>query len=172
MDSIKLAAFLARAGIAARRRSEELILAGKVKVNGQVQSNVATRVVPGQDVVEYGGKKLELVQEKVLLALNKPRGVVSTVSDPDGKKTVMDFIPKQYQHLRLFPVGRMLPVGGRVAILLPSYKIGKHTLTVSKTLQDASMFGFTIVEGPYRAGRPDAVTQRNVYVFEKNAAVI
>lgn len=107
MESIKLAAFLARAGIAARRRSEELILQGKVSVNGKVETNVATRVVPGVDSVTYEGRQLTIETEKVLLALNKPRGVVSTVSDPDGKKTVIDLVPQQYRHLRLFPIGRL-----------------------------------------------------------------
>lgn len=105
--TMKLAAFLARCGVAARRKSEELILAGKVRVNGELENNVARRVDPELDVVSYQGKDLSLTQEHILLALHKPRGVVSTVSDPDGKPTVMKYIPKQYQHLRFFPVGRL-----------------------------------------------------------------
>lgn len=62
---------------------------------------------------------------------------------------------------------RLLPTGGRVAILLPSYVAGKHQITVEDTLKNAPQMGFQLVEGPYRAGRPEAVTQRNVYVFEK-----
>lgn len=150
-DSIKLAAFLARAGIAARRRSEELILQGKVRVNGQTQTNVATRVVPGQDVVEYDGRVLELEEHKVLLALNKPRGVVSTVSDPDGKKTVIDFVPSQYRHLRLFPIGRLdedseglilLTNDGEYAqqITHPRYEIEKeYRVTIAGQLSPAEV---------------------------------
>jgi 23S rRNA pseudouridine2605 synthase len=105
--SQKLAAFLAHGGVASRRRAEELILNKKVKVNGQVENNVARRVIPGQDVVEYQGKQITIQEEKVILAINKPPGVVSTVNDPDGKPTVMKYIPPQYQDLRLFPVGRL-----------------------------------------------------------------
>lgn len=65
--------------------------------------------------------------------------------------------------------GRVLPVGGRVVILLPSYRIGKHALTVEQTFLDAQHLGFTLQAGPYRAGRPDSATQRNAYVFEKTA---
>lgn len=107
LTTVKLAAYLAHAGIAARRKSEELIKQGAVKVNGEVESNVARRVDPTKDLVEYKGKKLVPTKEKVLLALNKPRGVVSTVSDPLGKKVVVDFVPQQFRHLRLFPIGRL-----------------------------------------------------------------
>lgn len=106
-SSIKLAAYLAHSGIASRRQSEALILQGKVKVNGQTEKNVATRVVPGVDTVEFLGKPIEPQQEKVVLALYKPVGVVSTVNDPDGKPTVMKFIPSQFREYRLFPVGRL-----------------------------------------------------------------
>ena len=105
--SVKLAHYLAMSGIAARRKSEELILQGKVKVNGEVETKVATRVVPGKDRVEYLGEEIFPEAGKVILALNKPRGVVSTVSDPDGKPTVLDYVPREYSTLRLFPVGRL-----------------------------------------------------------------
>lgn len=72
--------------------------------------------------------------------------------------------------LRAF--GRLLPVGGRVAILFPAYRMGRRTVTVENTLKDITTMGFKLTEGPYRAGRPDAVTQRQVYVFEKADAVI
>lgn len=105
--SQKLAAFLAHGGVASRRRAEELILTKKVKVNGQIESNVARRIVPGQDVVEYQSETVTVQEDKVIIAINKPPGVVSTVNDPDGKPTVMKFIPSQYKNLRLFPVGRL-----------------------------------------------------------------
>lgn len=104
---MKLAKFLAHAGVASRRKAEELIAAGKISVNGSTVTNVADRVMPEKDEVSYQGKRVEIPQESVTLLLNKPRGVVSTVKDPDGKPTVMDFIPKEYAHQRLFPVGRL-----------------------------------------------------------------
>ncbi len=100
----KLHAFLAHAGIASRRKSEELILAGKVKVNGRVMTNVADRVNPKNDRVEVDGKKVTEMPAFVYYLFNKPAGYVSTVSDPDGKPTVMSFLPKTE---RIYPVGRL-----------------------------------------------------------------
>lgn len=107
MNSIKLAKYLAHSGVASRRKSEELINSGKVKVNGQVEKNVARRVVVGEDQVQYLNKVVEPRQEKIVLAMYKPVGVVSTVSDPDNKQTIIDLLPKQYRQWRLFPVGRL-----------------------------------------------------------------
>lgn len=103
----KLAKYLAHAGVASRRAAEELIAAGKVAINGAVQKNVATRVNPAQDMVTVDGKPLAQVEPQVVLAFHKPVGVVSTTSDPDGKKTVLDLLPAQWKTLRLYPVGRL-----------------------------------------------------------------
>lgn len=104
---MKLAKFLAHAGVASRRKAEELIEKGQVKVNGQVQRNVAERVTPGKDTVEFKNRLVEVTSETIILALHKPTGVVSTVSDPDGKPTVMDYVPAEYAKYRLYPVGRL-----------------------------------------------------------------
>lgn len=102
----KLAAFLAHAGVASRRKAEALIAKGLVAVNGRLEQNVARRVA-ATDVVEYRGKTVVPSTKMVALLLNKPRGIVSTVSDPDGKPTVMKFLPREYEHMRLYPVGRL-----------------------------------------------------------------
>ncbi len=146
--TIKLAAFLSRSGVAARRKAEELILQGLVQVNGEVENNVARRVDPEKDSVAYRGKTLNLATEKILLALHKPKGVVSTVSDPDGKPVVTDFVPKQYQHLRFFPVGRLdedteglilLTNDGEFSqkVTHPKYEVAKlYRVTISGSLTD------------------------------------
>lgn len=106
-SSLKLAKFLAHAGVASRRASEQLIAAGKIKVNGQVETNVARRVNPDQDVVESDGKVLSGPIAPMIVLLNKPRGVVSTTQDPDGKTTVLDLLPVELRNNRLYPVGRL-----------------------------------------------------------------
>jgi len=98
---------LSKKGFCSRRKAEQYILEGKVKVNGNVIA-LGSKCYPS-DEIEVDGVKVggESVEKKgfVYLALNKPYDVVSTVSDPQGRKTVMDFIPKEYG--RLFPVGRL-----------------------------------------------------------------
>lgn len=103
----RLHVFLAHAGIASRRKAEELIQDGKVRVNGAIVRVLGTQIDPKKDTITFQGKTVQPEEEKILLALHKPRGIVSTVDDPDGKPTVMKFIPKEYRHLRLFPVGRL-----------------------------------------------------------------
>lgn len=86
----RLQKVIAQAGIASRRKAEQLILEGKVKVNGEVVTTLGTKVSKS-DVVEVDGVKVER-EEKVYYLFYKPRGVVSTVSDDKGRKTVLDFL--------------------------------------------------------------------------------
>ncbi|MDK2835379.1 MAG: rRNA synthase [Thermosediminibacterales bacterium] len=96
---------MASAGIASRRKSEELILQGRVKVNGKTVSKLGIKINPEKDIVEVDGQKVENFQEKIYIMLNKPKGVVSTVSDPRGRPTVIDLIKGVKQ--RIYPVGRL-----------------------------------------------------------------
>ena len=101
---MRLNHFLATAGIASRRAADKLIEAGQVKVNGQVTKAMGTQVDPASDVVEVAGQIIQLEHVKVTYLLNKPAGVVTTASDPDGKKTVLDLVPAEP---RVFPCGRL-----------------------------------------------------------------
>lgn len=101
----RLQKFMAHAGVASRRQCEQLIREGKVKVNGRVVTELGTKVNPATDIVEVGGKLLSGSEKKVYLLLNKPSGVVTTVKDPRGRKTVMDLIRHVPQ--RVYPVGRL-----------------------------------------------------------------
>lgn len=104
-NSQKLHAFLAHAGVASRRASEQLILDGVVSVNGDIVKNVATRVVPGKDKVMLRGKLVELSSKPfVYYVLHKPEGYVTTTSDPEGRKTVLHLVPRSP---RVYPVGRL-----------------------------------------------------------------
>jgi 23S rRNA pseudouridine2605 synthase len=99
----RLQKVLAAAGIASRRASEELIVAGRVTVNGEV-ATIGDRVDAATDVVEVDGERVIVDTTRRYLMLNKPQGVVSTTSDPEGRPTVMDLINLDE---RLYPVGRL-----------------------------------------------------------------
>lgn len=100
---MRLARFLAMAGVASRRASEELIINGKVIVNGQKCKDVATNVDPDVDVVTHKGHILR-VKSKIYIALNKPAGYACTASDPYETSTIFRLLPRKE---RLFSVGRL-----------------------------------------------------------------
>ena len=104
---MRIAKFLAAAGVASRRKSEDLILEGAVKVNGKYvePDQLGMQVEPERDVVTVRGKRVTLGQEKIYLMLNKPLGCVSTCHDDRGRMTVLDCI--KGVDARIFPVGRL-----------------------------------------------------------------
>jgi len=102
---VRLQKVLAQAGVASRRAAEDLITAGRVEVNGAVVTILGTRVDPAHDVVRVDGDRIPVDVSKVYLALNKPRGVVSTMSDPEGRRCLGDLVRDRPE--RLFHVGRL-----------------------------------------------------------------
>lgn len=105
MSHERLQKILAAAGIASRRKSEELIASGQVSVNGQTVTEMGAKADPAVDRIAVNGKVLRGPERKVYLLMNKPKGYVTTVSDPEGRPTVMDLIPNI--PARVFPVGRL-----------------------------------------------------------------
>lgn len=103
---MRLQKFLARAGVASRRGSEDLITAGRVAVNGSVRTELGTKVDPTVDLVEVDGSEVRLGAGCVYLALNKPAGIVTTMSDPQKRPTVAALVPRE-QYPGIFPVGRL-----------------------------------------------------------------
>ena len=95
--------YIAHAGVASRRNAEEIIKTGHVTINGTVVDNLATQV-KASDRVEIDGSPI-YNEEKVYYLLNKPRGVISSVSDEKGRKTVVDLLPEVRE--RIYPVGRL-----------------------------------------------------------------
>ena len=102
---IRLQKLLAQSGVASRRKCEDLMLAGEVEVDGEVVTRLGTKVDPRTAVVRVSGRRLPPVSAHVYLVLNKPRGVVSTMSDPEGRRTLSDFVAERPE--RLFHVGRL-----------------------------------------------------------------
>jgi 23S rRNA pseudouridine2605 synthase len=102
---IRLQKLLAQSGVASRRKCEEIMLAGLVEVDGEIVTRLGTKVDPRTAVIRVNGKRLPPISEKVYLAVNKPRGVVSTMSDPEGRRTLQDLVADRPE--RLFHVGRL-----------------------------------------------------------------
>jgi pseudouridine synthase len=133
----RLARFLAHAGVASRRHAEDLIAAGRVQVNGYTIREQGSRIDPEHDVVRVDGRLVRARTHYVYILLNKPLGYLSTVSDPQGRATVIDLLPPDVQRLRIYPVGRLdsdtsglllLTNDGDFALHLthPRYALEKH----------------------------------------------
>jgi len=101
----RLQKIMARCGVASRRKAEEMIAAGRVTLNGKVVVEQGTKADAEQDEICVDGKALERPERLVYFLLNKPKGYVTTVSDPEGRPTVMDLLPKRGE--RVYPVGRL-----------------------------------------------------------------
>jgi 23S rRNA pseudouridine2605 synthase len=105
MPSERLQKIIAAAGVASRRKAEALIILGKVAVNGQVVTELGTKADAAKDHIRVNGKLLHEAHRHVYLLLNKPKGLVTTVSDPEGRPTVMNLI--RGVGGRVYPVGRL-----------------------------------------------------------------
>ncbi len=103
-ETYRLQKYLAHCGVASRRKAEEYIRNGKVKVNGKTVTEMGVSVT-AQDRVEVDGKLVRLERKKVYIMLHKPKGYVTTVHDPEGRDTVMDLISDVEE--RVYPVGRL-----------------------------------------------------------------
>jgi 23S rRNA pseudouridine2605 synthase len=144
----RLQKLLASAGVASRRAAEELMLAGRVSVNGAVVRELGVRVDPQRDRVQLDGKRLEPPRERSYYVLYKPRGVISSAKDPHAGRTVLDLVPSCPG---LFPVGRLdaqseglllLTNDGPVAhaLLHPSFGIQRiYRVSVTGALRAAAM---------------------------------
>jgi len=95
---LRLQKYLAESGVASRRASEEIILAGRVAVNGQIVRTLGTKVLPGRDQVEVDSQPMK-PKRKLYIALNKPAGYLCTRKDPLSRRTLVDLLPREWQHL-------------------------------------------------------------------------
>lgn len=104
MEEIRLQKYLASCGVASRRKCEELILEGKIEVNGIKVTELGTKITPNTDIVKYNGKIVKPDEEKVYILLNKPIGYVTTAKEQFGRDMVLDLVKI---NKRIVPVGRL-----------------------------------------------------------------
>lgn len=170
---VRLQKLLAQSGVASRRRCEELMLDGQVEVDGEVVTRLGTKVDPRTAVIRVSGKRLPPASPHVYLALHKPRGVVSTMSDPEGRRTLQDYVADRPE--RLFHVGRLdtdtsglilLTNDGDFAHRLahPSYEVDKtYVAEVEGDLTKATLQrlrdGVTLEDGPVTVSRVRVVSR-------------
>src|SRR5271155_4455101 len=101
----RLQKIIARAGIASRRRAEQLVVSGQVTVNGKVVTELGTRADAARDHIKVSGRLLQGAEDHVYIAFHKPAEVVATLSDPEGRRSLGDFLSGV--PARVYPVGRL-----------------------------------------------------------------
>ena len=164
---VRLQKLLAQSGVASRRRCEELMLDGEVEVDGEVITRLGTKVDPRTAVIKVSGKRLPPVSDHVYLVLNKPRGVVSTMSDPEGRRTLSDLVADRPE--RLFHVGRLDTDTSGLLLLTndgdfahrmahPSFEVEKTYVAevagrIAKGTVADLLAGVTLEDGPVRVRR-------------------
>ncbi len=172
---------MAEQGVASRRKSEDLIRAGKVKVNGHI-AEIGMKINPRKDLVTVGKQKLTNVKNRkmIYIMLNKPRGYVTTVSDELGRKTVMDLLPDF--GCRIYPVGRLDKDSEGLLLLTndgsftncmthPSHEYAKvYRVTVRPAVNDEILFNLR--NGIEIDGRKTAPCEVTVLTEEENRVVL
>ncbi len=169
---IRLQKLLAQSGVASRRKCEELMLDGEVEVDGEVVTRLGTKVDPRTAVIKVAGQRLPPLSEHAYLVLNKPRGVVSTMSDPEGRATLTDLVADRPE--RLFHVGRLDTDTSGLLLLTndgdfahrmahPSYEVEKTYVAdvqgrATKATIDRLLAGVTLDDGPAAVRRARVVT--------------
>jgi 23S rRNA pseudouridine2605 synthase len=176
----RLQKILAQAGLASRREAEKLIVAGRVRVNGQIVSQLGSKIDPAADSVAVDGLRVD-IQKKYYYIFYKPRGVVTTMSDPQGRPAVGDYLKSL--PARVFPVGRLdyyteglllLTNDGALSYRLThprhqiakTYRVGAVGM-VDETLLDRLRAGIELEDGPAAPAR----VERQGYQPEKNITV-
>ncbi len=104
MEKVRIQKYLAEAGVASRRKAEELIQQGKIKVNGKVTTELGTKINPEKDKIEYEGNLVRTQSDKIYILLNKPIGYVTTAKDQFNRDSVLDLVKVKQ---RVVPVGRL-----------------------------------------------------------------
>lgn len=180
-NEVRLQKFMAEQGIASRRKSEDLIRTGKVKVNGHI-AVIGQKINPKKDLVTVGKQKIvpPKTRNMFYIMLNKPRGYVTTVSDEYDRKTVMDLIPDIKE--RIYPVGRLDKDSEGLLIMTndgsftnclthPSHELAKvYRVTVRPAVDDEILYNLR--NGIVIDGRKTAPADVTVLTEEENRVVL
>lgn len=180
-NEVRLQKFMAEQGIASRRKSEDLIRTGKVKVNGHI-AVIGQKINPKKDLVTVGKQKIvpPKTRNMIYIMLNKPRGYVTTVSDEYDRKTVMDLIPDIKE--RIYPVGRLDKDSEGLLIMTndgsftnclthPSHGLAKvYRVTVRPAVDDEILYNLR--NGIVIDGRKTAPADITVLTEEENRVVL
>lgn len=170
---MRLQRFLARAGVASRRGSERLMTEGRVRVNGEVVSELGSKVDPKADVVTVDGRPCSILGEACYLMLYKPEGYLTTMSDPRGRHTVAELVPCD-RYPGLYPVGRLdmdttglllFTTNGNVGqdLLHPSSHVDKHYVALVNGTPDEADFdrlrrGIMLEDGQASPAAPEHIS--------------
>jgi len=173
---IRLNKFIANAGICSRRKADEWIQEGRVRVNGGIITNLGIQIDPENDRVEIDEKPIALPRKEIIILFNKPKNCLTTVSDPFHRKTVLDYVSVPY---RIYPVGRLdydteglllFTNSGELAYRLthPKYEIDKvYQVTLEKPVTSKMLLslekGVEIAPGSVVSGR---VEKRSSHIIE------
>ena len=172
---VRLNRFLAHAGLCSRREADDLIASGQVRINGKQVKELGTKVILGKDIVTYKGATVQ-AQDFVYILFNKPKNVISTLSDPEGRKTVIDIIQPHFSQ-RVYPVGRLdrnttglllLTNDGMLTKKLthPSHKVKKmYKVRLNKNVEEEDLQrllqGIELEDGIAKVNKADYVLGAN-----------
>lgn len=156
MNAERLQKYLAEAGVASRRKSEELILQGKVEVNGKIVTELGTKVT-SNDIVKYNGKIVKPEEEKVYILLNKPIGYVTTAHEQFGRDKVLDLVKT---NKRIVPVGR-----------LDMYTSGALILTNDGELVNKLTHPKNEIEKTYNVTLKGIITEQEINQLKKGVII-
>lgn len=169
-ETVRLNRYLSMAGIGSRRKNDDLILSGGVKVNGHVVRELGTRVCIGRDKISVNGELVNLEEKLVYILLNKPKDTITTMNDEKGRTTVMKYVRVKE---RVFPVGRLdrnttgvllFTNDGDLAnaLIHPKFEIEKmYRVTLDRQVTDEDLKklrkGVRLEDGPASAGNAEII---------------